>query len=103
MQEQGGEICKRLVEGRYINIGRLHEIAAYAVYDRVGYFVGYDIVGETGEYCLAREVTPLSGRSGREVTEQNSMRIRAIEGVRLRHGMGIKLKTTRSALRGTRG
>src|SRR5262249_6181189 len=98
MREQRAEIGKAFVEGQHVGIGGLGEVGADSVDDGVGHLMRDDVLRETGENALTRKVATLTGLARCEETEQDPVRLGAVIGIGLLHGMGIELENANIAL-----
>src|SRR5262249_59565926 len=98
MREQSAEIGKAFMEGQHVRIGGLGEVGADSVDDGVGHLMRDDVLRETGENALTRKVTTLAGLVRGEKTEQDPVRLGAVIGVGLLHGMRIELENANIVL-----
>lgn len=89
MHHQRDDVGERLVEGQAVDAGGFDVAPVQAVEDRVGGFVGDDVVGQRGEHPAARQVHPRIAQRGLEVAEQQRLLARAVIGIGLAQRMRI--------------
>jgi hypothetical protein len=86
------------MEGQHVGIGGLGEVGANSVDDGVGHLMSDDVLRETGENALTRKVATLAGLVSDEETEQDPVRLGAVIGVGLLHGVRIELENANIVL-----
>ena len=87
MLQQRDDVGKALVEGQHIGVGRLQEHRPQPVDDGVRHLVGDNVVRQAGEHRLPWQIGPDILGLGAEVTEQDRIQPRLVEGVRAVEGM----------------